>query len=96
VAGIRNGKPLIRFRANWYCSTDIDKEWELLDSGWLVRVEGDTPLDVRVSYPVPKADYPMFTPGLTAHRVVNAVPAVCDAAPGIRTTMDLPHVIATF
>jgi len=96
VAGIRKGKPLIRFRANWYCSTDIDQEWELLDSGWLVRVEGDTPLDVRVTYPVSKADYPKFTPGLTAHRVVNAVPAVCEAAPGIRTTMDLPHIIATF
>jgi 2,4-diaminopentanoate dehydrogenase len=96
VAGIHKGKPLIRFRANWYCSTDIDKDWELLDSGWLVRIEGDTPLDVRISYPIAKADYAAFTPGLTAHRVVNAVPAVCEAASGIRTTMDLPHIIATF
>jgi 2,4-diaminopentanoate dehydrogenase len=96
VAGIHKSKPLLRFRANWYCSTDIDKDWELLDSGWLLRVEGDTPLDVRVSYPVAKEDYASFTPGLTAHRVVNAVPVVCEAEPGIRTTMDLPHIIATF
>ena len=96
VAGIHKGKALIRFRASWYCSTDIDKDWELLDSGWLIRVEGDTPLDVRITYPVSKEDYPKFTPGLTAHRVVNAVPVVCDAAPGIRTTMDLPHIIAKF
>jgi 2,4-diaminopentanoate dehydrogenase len=96
VAGIHKGKPLIRFRANWYCSTDIDKDWELLDSGWLVRIEGDTPLDVRISYPVAREDYAAFTPGLTAHRVVNAVPVVCEAASGIRTTMDLPHIIATF
>jgi hypothetical protein len=96
VAGIHRGKPLMRFRANWYCGTDIDKDWELLDSGWLVRVEGDTPMDVRITYPVSKEDYPAFTPGLTAHRVVNAVPVVCEAAPGIRTTMDLPHIIATF
>lgn len=96
VAGIHKGKPLIRFRPNWYCSTDIDKNWELLDSGWLVQVAGDTPLDVRISYPVAKEDYAAFTPGLTAHRVVNAVPVVCEAAPGIRTTMDLPQIIATF
>ena len=96
VAGIHKGKPLFRFRANWYCSTDIDKDWELLDSGWFVRVEGDTPLDVRISYPVAPADYPKFTPGLTAHRVVNAVAVLCEAPPGIRTTMDLPHIIATF
>jgi 4-hydroxy-tetrahydrodipicolinate reductase len=96
VAGIHKGKALFRFRANWYCSTDIDKDWELLDSGWLVRIEGDTPLDVRISYPVSKEDYPKFTPGLTAHPVVNAVPAVCEAPPGIRTTLDLPHIIAKF
>jgi 2,4-diaminopentanoate dehydrogenase len=96
VTGHHKGKPLMRFRANWYCSADIDQDWELLDSGWLVQVQGDTPMDVRISYPVSKEDYPAFTPGLTAHRVVNAIPAVCDAAPGIRTTMDLPHIIATF
>jgi len=96
VSGMHKGKPLMRFCANWYCSNDIDKDWELLDSGWLVQVRGDTPLDVRISYPVSKEDYPKFTPGLTAHRVVNSVPFVCDAAPGIRTTMELPHIIATF
>ena len=30
------------------------------------------------------------TPGYTANRAVNAVPVVCAAAPGIRTTVDLP------
>jgi hypothetical protein len=96
VTGFHEGKPLMRFRANWYCSTEIDQSWELLDSGWLVQVQGDTPLDVRITYPVSKEDYPRFTPGLTAHRVVNAVPVVCEAVAGIRTTMELPHIIATF
>jgi len=35
-----------------------------------------------------------LSPGYTAHRAVNAVPVVCDAPPGIRTTVDLPQVIA--
>jgi 4-hydroxy-tetrahydrodipicolinate reductase len=96
VSAIHKGKPLLRFRAHWYCGTDIDKDWNLLDSGWLVQVQGDTPMDVRISFPVSEEEYPKVTPGFTAHRCVNAVPAVCDAAPGIRTTMDLPHIIATF
>jgi 4-hydroxy-tetrahydrodipicolinate reductase len=96
VEGTHKGKPLMRFIANWYCSADIDKDWKLRDSGWLVEVRGDTPLDVSITYPVLKEDYPAFTPGLTAHRIVNAIPVVCEAKPGIRTTMELPHIIATF
>ena len=34
------------------------------------------------------------SPGYTAHRAVNAVPVVCAAPPGIRTTVDLPQIIA--
>jgi hypothetical protein len=34
-----------------------------------------------------------MTPGYTANRPVNAVPYVCAAAPGIRTTVDLPQII---
>jgi 4-hydroxy-tetrahydrodipicolinate reductase len=96
VNGIHKGRPLLRFRPTWYCGTDIDQDWELLSSGWLVRVDGDTPLEVRISYPVAEKDYAAFTPGLTAHRIVNAVPMICEAAPGIRTTLELPHIIATF
>ncbi len=96
VSGMRKGKALLNFRANWYVSTDIDKDWQLLDSGWLVQMRGDTPLDVRISFPVSREEFPRFTPGLTAHRVVNAIVPVCEAAPGIRTTMDLPQIIAIF
>jgi 4-hydroxy-tetrahydrodipicolinate reductase len=35
-----------------------------------------------------------ISPGYTAHRAVNAVAPVCAAPPGIRTTLDLPQVIA--
>ena len=94
---MRSGKPVLRFRANWYCSRDIEHaDWELRESGWRIRVEGDTPLDVGITFPVAPEDYAAFTPGLTAHRAVNAVAAVCAATPGIRTTVDLPQVIARF
>lgn len=95
ISGLAADQVRMRFRANWYASAQIDNaDWELRDSGWRVRVEGDTPLDVAISFPVAPEDYAEFTPGLTAHRAVNAVAAVCAAAPGIRTTVDLPQVVA--
>lgn len=95
VQGLRDGVPVLRFRANWYCSREIDRpDWELRESGWRIVVRGDTPLDVSISFPVAPEDFAAFTPGLTAHRAVNAVPVVCAAAPGIRTTADLAQVIA--
>ena len=94
VTGLRGGRPLIRFRASWYCATDLDPAWDLRETGWRVQVEGDTPLDVEIRFPVPPERYAAVSPGFTAHRAVNAVPVVCAAPPGIRTTVDLPQVIA--
>lgn len=97
VSGMRDGKPVLRFRANWYCSREIDQpDWRLRESGWRIRVEGDTPVEVDIGFPVAPEDYAAFTPGLTAHRAVNAIAAVCDAPPGIRTTADMQQVIARF
>jgi len=96
VEGLRNGQPFIRFRANWYCSAEIDAQWDLRDSGWRMVVEGDTPLDVSIRFPVAPEDYAAFTPGLTAHRAVNAVPAVCEAAPGMRSSFELSYVVPKF
>jgi 4-hydroxy-tetrahydrodipicolinate reductase len=95
IAGIAGGKPRLRFRANWYATNRIaHQDWDLRESGWRIRVEGDTSLDIAITFPVAPEDYAAFTPGLTAHRAVNAVQAVCAAPPGIRTTADLPQVLA--
>ena len=97
ITGKHKGKPVLRFIANWYCTTDIEAQgWDLRESGWRVTVQGDTPLKVDITYPVTPEEYPLFTPGLTAHRAVNAVPMICAAAPGIRTTVDMAQVIPTF
>lgn len=96
IEGLHQGEAVLRFRANWYCTEDIAEDWGLRASGWKVRTEGDTPLEVNITYPVSEEDYPQFTPGLTAHRPVNAIPMVCAAAPGIRTTVDMAQVIPKF
>lgn len=94
VSGMRMGRPVLCMRLNWYCTRDIDESWDLRETGWRVLVEGDTPLDVSITFPVPLEAMAATTPGYTAHRAVNAVAVVCAAPPGIRTTVDLPQVIA--
>lgn len=95
VSGIRRGQAVLRFRATWYCSTDIDQDWDLHPTGWHVVVDGDAPLDVHLRFPVPLEKMGEVSPGYTANRAVNAVPVVCAAAPGIRTTVDLPTIVGT-
>lgn len=94
VCGLRNGRPLISFHAYWYITESLDKSWDLRGDGWRVEVEGDAPLDLSLRFTVPAEHKAATTPGYTAHRAVNAVHAVCESAPGIRTTAELPQIIA--
>ena len=96
VSGLRNGRPLLTFSANWYLTPDVEPAWDLRETGWHLLVEGDTPLDIDVRFPVPPDEWAATSPGLTAHRPVNAIPYVCRAEPGIRTIVDLPQIIASF
>jgi 2,4-diaminopentanoate dehydrogenase len=94
VTGLRGGRPFLQFRATWYCTTDLDADWELGATGWRVTVDGDAPLAVALPFPFPIEEMAENSPSYTANRAVNAVAVVCAAAPGIRTTVDLPQVIA--
>ena len=95
VTGMHGGRPLLTFRANWYLTPEVDPAWDLRETGWRVLVEGDTPLDVEIRFPVPAEEWAATSPGLTAHRPVNAVAYVCAAQPGIRTSVELPQIIPT-
>ena len=91
VTGMRGGSPLLRFRATWFCSTELEPAWDLRTTGWRVTVEGDSPLDIEIAMPGPLDQMA----GYTANRAVNAVPYVCAAPPGIVTTVDLPQIVPT-
>lgn len=99
VACMRDGKPLMSFTSTWFVSSDVitsdGTEWEFrTPSGWHIVLQGDCPLDLSISFPVAPENYADMTPGLTANRPVNAIPYVCDAPAGIRTSVDLPQIIA--
>ena len=97
VSGIHQGRSLLNFTTLWFVGTEVDTSdrqvWDFRSSGWHMLVEGDCPLDVSISFPVKPENYADMTPGLTAHRPVNAVPYVCEAPAGIQTTVALPQII---
>jgi 4-hydroxy-tetrahydrodipicolinate reductase len=94
VSGVRDGRPLLRFRATWYCTTDLDRTWDVRATGWHITIDGDAPLDIDLRFPVPLDRMAAMSPSYTANRAVNAVPVLCEASPGIRSTADLPHIVA--
>lgn len=94
VSGMRGGKALLTFRANWYCTTELEPAWDLRATGWHIAIEGDAPLDIDLRFPVPLDRMAAMSPSYTANRAVNAVSAVCGAPAGIRSTIDLPHILA--
>jgi len=94
TTGYRDGKPVMRFRCNWFVTEQLEPAWDLRGDGWRVTVEGDTPLDISIGFPIPHAKRQATLPNLTAHRPVNAVPSICAAPPGIATTATLPQVLA--
>jgi hypothetical protein len=94
VAGMRGGKPFLSFRINWYATLDIAADWELRENGWRVQIAGDTPMDVHITFPTKpgEARFKAAMAGLTAYQVLNSAPFVIEAAPGVRTTADLPTI----
>ncbi len=99
LTGFHKGKPLMTMSTTWFVSDDVEttdgETWEFRSpSGWHVLMMGDCPLDLSISFPCAPEDYAGMTPGLTANRPVNAVPYVCEASPGIKTSADLPQILA--
>ena len=94
VSARRRGEAFLSFSATWYCTSEIDADWDLRPGGWRVIVDGDCPLDVDIRLAIPLEHMAETTPGYTANRAVNAVPNVCEAIPGIRTSVELPQTVA--
>ncbi|MBV1689637.1 hypothetical protein KRR38_18595 [Novosphingobium sp. G106] len=88
-----DGKPLIIFNFFWQLgdsTDDLDPLWEEGESCYRVRIHGDPPMEVKVMG-MPEADGRRPFHGLPWTGIVGAtaVPAVCDAAPGVVSHIDL-------
>jgi hypothetical protein len=87
-----DGNPLIVFRAV-YTTTDaarLEPAWDPGATRYRIAIEGDPPTELTLQG-VEKPDGSFAHPGYdwTAMGAVNAIPDVCDAAPGWLTHLDL-------
>ncbi len=96
VTGMRSGRALLSFAATWYCTADLEPAWDLAPTGWRLSVAGDAPLDVEMRFDVPLEEMGACVPRLHGQPGrQRRAGRVCAAAPGIRTTVDLPQIIGT-
>ena len=96
--GVRAGATLIDLRVRWRKGRHLEPDWAI-EHGYVVEVEGRPRVRTKLEvYPPPDfvatsfADYMVLGMIMTAMPAVNAIPQVCDAAPGIVTYLDLPLI----
>jgi hypothetical protein len=98
-AGVVDGRDVVGVRQRWLASNRIDPPWTV-EHGYLVEVEGDPNLRLRLDIWPTEADLADLTKAtmhsigmrITAVPVVNAIPAVCAAPAGLLTYADLPVI----
>ncbi len=94
VEGIVDGKPMIVAGHANRLRDDIGPDWEQLSgdksSGYRIEIEGSPSFTCEIEPVGEDGDH--NTAGIlgTAMRVVNAIPTVCTAPPGVVSTLDLP------
>lgn len=96
ITGFCERRPIVTRRTIWHVTRHIDADWDLRDDGIHYLVEGDVPLDVMIRMPAAPDQLADVQGAITANPVVNAIPCVCAASPGIRETSELPTVLARF
>ncbi|MFN8625927.1 MAG: dihydrodipicolinate reductase [Candidatus Binatia bacterium] len=101
VEGIVNGRPVIvaehfnRLGSDIFdCAPDWPKPPEGLPSCYRVQIEGSPSLTCYLGIEGYDGDHNTGGVTATAMRVINAIPAVCAAKPGMLSTLDLPLVTA--
>jgi hypothetical protein len=96
--GRRQGRTLVEIDALWTVGGEYPAQWPTPADGWTLTIEGDPSMRVHflslASYErdLPIAEHVRAASIATAMQAINAIPEVCEAAPGITTMADLPLI----
>jgi hypothetical protein len=97
VGGIRvlaqamsKGKPVVTEKLTWYVDSEMGEEWTGEEEGYIVRLTGVPNVNIEVTWS--EEDRAMLEAAMTmtAARMINSIPVICEAKPGCRTALDLP------
>ncbi|MTE14342.1 NAD(P)H-dependent amine dehydrogenase family protein [Nocardia aurantiaca] len=97
IRGIVDGRPAIVIEHVTRLREDLRPEWTRpaqAGASYRVEITGEPSYLVDICPTSRKGDHNHAAIVAAAGRIVNAIPAVLGAAPGIRTTLDLPLVTA--
>ena len=97
--GIVGDRPVIEIRQVWVMANDLEPAWAV-EHAYLVEIDGEPKIRARFEIWPHQEDLGSLTTAdihslgmvITGLPVVNAIPAVCAAEPGIRTYADLPVI----
>lgn len=95
LRGLVNGHPAIVIEHITRLRPDLRPDWRQPASGggsYRIEITGEPTYAVDIVPSSRFGDHNQAAISGAAGRIVNAIPAVVDAAPGIRTTLDLPLV----
>ena len=92
VQGIVSGEPRLIVEHVTRMDDSLCPEWPQSDGGYQVIIEGIPKIECSLDMADEKGDHAVGGVLLTATRLVNSIPAVCDAKPGLLSALDLPLV----
>ncbi|TGB40352.1 dihydrodipicolinate reductase [Mycolicibacterium peregrinum] len=96
--GVRDGEPLIEIETLWTVGNEYPDHWPRPKHGWTLTIEGDPSMQTHFfslasfTREATMAEHVRAANVATAMQVLNAVPEVCDAAPGFATLATLPLI----
>ena len=96
--GHRQGETLIEIETLWTVGGEYPETWPRPLDGWTLTIEGEPSMRTHflslMSYErdLPMAEHVRAASIATAMQAVNAIPALCEAPPGIATMADLPLI----
>jgi hypothetical protein len=96
--GQRHGQTLVEVDALWTVGGEYPNHWPTPADGWTLTIEGEPSMRTHFlslaswERDLPMAEHVRAASIATAMQAINAIPALCEAAPGIRTMADLPLI----
>jgi len=92
VQGIVNGRAAIIVEHVTRLDDDLAPEWPTGDGSYRVLIKGSPGMKCEFEFWDENGDHAVGGVLLTATRLANAIPAVCEAEPGLLSALDLPLI----
>jgi 4-hydroxy-tetrahydrodipicolinate reductase len=92
VQGIVRGRPAIIVEHVTRLDDKLAPDWPTGNGSYRVKVTGFPNMSCELEFEDEHGDHAVGGVVLTATRIVNAIPAVCQAAPGLLSALDLPLI----